>query len=69
MNIFNANLGGFTLGSGSSTQIFENPEGNYTQELYVWYRDQKPNMEIRTISTSVDASGVFGVFIIGIYSN
>jgi hypothetical protein len=52
--------GGFSLTSGSSAQIIENPDGDYTQELYTWYREQKPNMEIKTLSTGTDSSGAFG---------
>lgn len=53
-------LGGISISSGMNTQIVENPEGEYTQQLYLWNRDQKPNQEIKTLSSSIDSAAVFG---------
>lgn len=49
--------GGYSISSGMSTQLIENPEGEYTQQLNRWYREQKPNQEIKTLST--DSTAVF----------
>uniref|UniRef100_A0A1I8B0H8 Replication protein A subunit n=1 Tax=Meloidogyne hapla TaxID=6305 RepID=A0A1I8B0H8_MELHA len=50
--------GGFSLANTTGSQIIENPEGDYTRQLYQWYRDQKPSQEIKSLTTKADFTSV-----------
>ncbi|KAF7639064.1 Replication protein A subunit [Meloidogyne graminicola] len=51
--------GGFSLSNTGSTIIIEDPEGDYTRQLYKWYSDQKPLQEIKSLTTKSDFATSF----------
>ncbi|CAK5063340.1 unnamed protein product [Meloidogyne enterolobii] len=50
--------GGFSLSNTTGTQIIEDPEGDFTRQLYQWYRDQKPLQEIKSLTIKTDFATV-----------
>lgn len=52
-------MGGFSLTAGGNSQMEFNPEGDLTNELYVWHRETKPTISINSISTGVGGSEAF----------
>lgn len=52
--------GGFSLSNTTGTQIIEDPEGDFTRQLYQWYRDQKPLQEIKSLTIKTDFATVIG---------
>lgn len=53
--------GGFSLGAGAGFQMEYNPEGDLTNELYVWHRETKPTIGIATMSGGSGGSEAFGM--------
>lgn len=53
--------GGFSLTAGGGYQMEFNPEGDLTNELYVWHRETKPTISINSISTGIGGSEAFGM--------
>lgn len=54
--------GSFTLSPSSGAVIKLNPEDPATNKLYLWHREQRPSIEIKTLSNSLsDTGSSFGI--------
>lgn len=51
-------LGGFSLAATSGTVFKHNPEGPHTTELYSWYTQEKPSLEIKSLSIALESTSL-----------